>query len=141
MGLGKLEGSVYSMMWEIYPKGIYNLLTRIWKDYSPACEIIITENGIPLLETVDADGRVHDEIRIGYLKEHLMQIYLTMQSGVPVKGYFHWSLMDNFEWALGYTPRFGLVHINYDTLQRTIKESGKWFHQVIRANGLPGENE
>jgi beta-glucosidase len=140
MGLGKLEGSVYSMMWEIYPKGIYNLLTRIWKDYSPSCEIMITENRIPLLDTVDADGRVHDETRIGYLKEHLMQIYLTMQSGVPVKGYFHWSLMDNFEWALGYTPRFGLVHINYDTLQRTIKESGKWFHQVIRANGFPCEN-
>jgi beta-glucosidase len=101
---------------------------------------MITENGIPLLDNVDANGCVHDEMRIGYIKEHLTQIHLTMQSGVPVKGYFHWSFTDNFEWALGYTPRFGLVYIDYNTLQRTIKESGRWFHQVIQANGFPQEN-
>lgn len=135
-GLGKLDGSEYSMMWEIYPPGIYDLLTRIWKDYQPACEILITENGVPLLDTVDANGRVHDEIRIGYIQEHLAQVHLAMQSGIPVKGYFHWSFMDNFEWALGYTPRFGLVHVDYSTLERTIKESGRWFQQVIQSNGL-----
>jgi beta-glucosidase len=140
MGLGKLEGSEYSLMWEIYPKGINDLLARIWKDYRPACEIMITENGIPLLDTVDADGRVHDDIRIGYIKEHLAQIHLSLQSGVPVKGYFHWSFMDNFEWELGYTPRFGLVHIDYNTLQRTMKQSGRWFHQVIQVNGFLREN-
>ena len=138
-GLGKLEGGAYSMMWEIYPNGIYDMLTRIWKDYHPACEIMITENGIPLLDTVDADGCVHDEIRIGYIKEHLTQIHLAMQNGVPVKGYFHWSFMDNFEWALGYTPRFGLVYIDYNALERTIKESGRWFHRVIQSNGFPRE--
>lgn len=138
--LMKAEGREYSMMWEIYPKGIYDMLTRIWKEYSPTCEIMITENGVPLADTVDADGCVQDEIRIGFIKDHLTQIHLAMQSGVPVKGYFHWSFMDNFEWALGYTPRFGLVHVDYNTLQRTIKESGRWFQRVIQANGFPRES-
>ncbi len=138
--LVNVEDGEYSMMWEIYPKGIYDLLTRIWKEYSPTCDIMITENGIPLADTVDADGCVQDEIRIGYIKDHLTQIHLAKQSGVPVKGYFHWSFMDNFEWALGYAPRFGLVHIDYSTLQRTIKESGRWFQRVIQANGFPREN-
>jgi beta-glucosidase len=100
---------------------------------------MITENGIPLADTVDEDGCVQDEIRIGFIKDHLMQIHLAMQSGVPVKGYLHWSFMDNFEWALGYTPRFGLVHIDYSTLARTMKESGRWFQRVIQANGFPRE--
>jgi beta-glucosidase len=136
MELEKLEDGEHSMMWEIYPKGIYDLLTRIWNDYCPTCEVMITENGIPLFDTVDADGCVYDENRIRYISDHLTQIHLAMQSGVPVKGYFHWSFTDNFEWELGYSPRFGLVHIDYNTLQRTIKESGKWFQQVIQANGL-----
>jgi beta-glucosidase len=137
---GRVEGGEHSMMWEIYPKGIYDMLTRIWKEYSPACEIMITENGVPLGDTVDADGCVQDEIRIGFIKDHLTQIHLAIQSGVPVKGYFHWSFMDNFEWALGYTPRFGLVHIDYNTLRRTVKESGRWFQRVIQANGFPHGN-
>lgn len=131
-----LENGEYSMMWEVFPQGIYDLLVRIWNDYRPACEILITENGIPLPDTVDAEGCVHDERRIRFIQDHLTQIHLAMRSGVPVKGYFHWSFMDNFEWALGYAPRFGLVHIDYNTLQRTIKDSGKWFRQVIQANGF-----
>ena len=138
--LEKVEDGEYSMMWEIYPKGIYDLLTRIWKDYSPTCEIMISENGVPLSDIVEADKCVHDKIRIGFIKDHLTQIHKAMQSGVPVKGYFHWSFMDNFEWALGYTPRFGLVHIDYSTLQRTVKQSGRWFQKVIQANGFPQEN-
>jgi beta-glucosidase len=134
--LTNLDAGEYSMMWEIYPKGIYDLLTRIWNDYRPQCEILITENGIPLADTVGTNGLIHDERRIHYIQDHLTQIHLAMQSGVPVKGYFHWSFMDNFEWALGYRPRFGLVHIDYRTLQRTIKDSGKWFHEVIQSNGL-----
>jgi beta-glucosidase len=63
-----------------------------------------------------------------------------MQNGVPVNGYLYWSFTDNFEWALGYAPRFGLVHVDYNTLQRTIKESGRWFGQVIQANGFSSEN-
>lgn len=138
--LAKLGNSEYSLMWEVYPQGIYDLLTRIWNNYRPTCDILITENGIPLLDTVDADGCVHDERRIRFIQDHLTQIHHAVQRGVPVKGYFHWSFMDNFEWALGYTPRFGLVYIDYNTLQRTIKDSGKWFQQVIQANALSLEN-
>jgi beta-glucosidase len=139
--LEKVENGEYSMMWEVYPQGIYDLLTRIWKDYRPTCEILITENGIPLADTVDAKGCVHDERRIRFIQDHLTQIHLAIQGGVPVKGYFHWSFMDNFEWALGYNPRFGLVYVDYKTLQRTVKDSGKWFQQVIQRNGFPHETE
>ena len=136
----KPEGSEYSMMWEIYPAGMSDLLTRIWNEYCPACEIMVTENGMPLLDTVAANGCLHDERRIRYIQSHLTQIHRAMQNGVPVKGYFYWSFTDNFEWALGYAPRFGLVHVDYNTLQRTIKESGRWFGQVIQANGFSSEN-
>jgi beta-glucosidase len=141
------EGREYSGMWEIYPEGLYEMLTRIWKDYfSPLPagersvvklpEIMITENGIPVPDGLDFDGRVRDERRIRYLRDHLAQVHRSMQVGVPVKGYFHWSLMDNFEWALGYAPRFGLVYVDYKTLKRTIKDSGHWFSKVIQDDGF-----
>ena len=141
-------GNEYSGMWEIYPEGLYEILTRIWKDYfiQPQAggasvarkmpEIMVTENGIPVPDGLDFDGRVRDERRIRYLRNHLAQLKRAMDDGVPVKGYFHWSLMDNFEWALGYAPRFGLVYVDYTTLKRTIKDSGHWFARVIRQNGF-----
>jgi beta-glucosidase len=142
------EGNEYSGMWEIYPEGLYEILTRIWKDYFnqpvPAeesvarkmPEIMVTENGIPVPDGLDFDGRIRDERRIRYLRNHLAQLHRAMGEGVPVKGYFHWSLMDNFEWALGYAPRFGLVYVDYATLKRTIKDSGHWFAKVIQNNGF-----
>ena len=142
------EGNEYSGMWEIYPEGIFELLTRIWRDYFTSLppgkepglrkmpEIMITENGVPVPDGLDFDGRVRDERRIRYLRNHLFQIHRAMQAGIPVKGYFHWSLMDNFEWNLGYAPRFGLVYVDYRTLKRTIKDSGRWFARVIRDNGF-----
>ncbi len=130
------EGNEYSGMWEIYPQGLYELLTRIWKDYRPGCEIMITENGIPVPDGLDFDGRVRDERRIRYLRDHLVQLRRAMNDGIPVKGYFHWSLMDNFEWAHGFGPRFGLVYVDYKTLKRTVKDSGRWFAEVIRKNGI-----
>ena len=130
------EGNEYSGMWEIYPEGIYEVLTRVWKDYHPQCEIMITENGIPVPDGLDFDGRVRDERRIRYLRNHIAQVRRAMDEGVPVKGYFHWSLMDNFEWSLGYGPRFGLVYVDYKTLKRTIKDSGRWFAKVIQDDGF-----
>ncbi|KAF0108229.1 MAG: beta-glucosidase [Anaerolineaceae bacterium] len=145
------EGNEYSGMWEIFPEGLHALLTRIQKDYflpSPpaplpktgegrqAPELMITENGIPVPDGLDADGRVRDERRIRYLKNHIYQVYRAIQDGVPVKGYFHWSFMDNFEWALGYGQRFGLVYVDFQTQKRTVKDSGRWFAEVIRANGF-----
>jgi beta-glucosidase len=130
------EGNEYSGMWEIYPEGIFEILTRIWKDYQPKCDIMVTENGIPVPDGLDFDGRVRDERRIRYLRNHIAQVHRAMNDGVPVKGYFHWSLMDNFEWALGYGQRFGLVYVDFKTQKRTIKDSGRWFAGVIKENGF-----
>jgi beta-glucosidase len=130
------EGNEYSGMWEIFPEGLYVLLKRIQKDYAPQCEMMITENGIPVPDGFDIDGRIRDERRIRYLKNHIHQVHRAIKDGVPVKGYFHWSFMDNFEWALGYGQRFGLVYVDFQTQQRTVKDSGQWFAEVIRANGF-----
>jgi beta-glucosidase len=130
------EGNEYSGMWEIYPEGIYEILLRIWNDYQPQCEIMVTENGVPVPDGLDFDGRVRDERRIRYLKNHLFQVQRAMADGVPVQGYFHWTLMDNFEWAHGYEPRFGLVYVDFKTLKRTVKDSGRWFAKVIKDNGF-----
>lgn len=129
------KGNEYSEMWEIYPPGIYDLLARIWADYHPA-EIIVTENGIPAPDRLDADGRVRDERRIRYLRDHIVQVHRAIKDGIPVHGYLVWSLLDNFEWQLGYQMRFGLAYVDYATQTRTIKDSGRWFEQVIRDNGL-----
>lgn len=130
------EGNEYSQMWEIYPAGLYELLTRIWRDYRPAAEIVVAESGVAVPDGLDVDGRVRDERRIRYLRDHLAEVARAIADGVPVRGYFVWSLLDNFEWALGYGPRFGLIYVDYETLARTIKDSGRWYAQVIVANGL-----
>jgi beta-glucosidase len=130
------EGNEYSGMWEIYPEGIYELLIRIWKDYKPKCDIMITENGVPVPDGLDFDGHVRDERRIRYLRNHIAQVHHAMDDGVPVKGYFHWSLMDNFEWAQGYGQRFGLVYVDFKTQKRTVKDSGHWFARTIQENGF-----
>jgi beta-glucosidase len=129
------EGSEYSMMWEIYPEGMYETLKLVW-DNHPSCRIMVTENGVPVPDGVDFDGRVRDERRIRYLQDHLAQVHRAIADGIPVEGYFHWSMMDNFEWALGYSQRFGLVYVDYKTLKRVVKDSGRWFANVIRENGL-----
>ena len=97
---------------------------------------MVTENGVPVPDGLDFDGRVRDERRIRYLKDHIAQVHRAIADGVPVKGYFHWSLMDNFEWALGYGQRFGLIYVDYKTQKRTVKDSGRWFADVIRENGF-----
>jgi beta-glucosidase len=124
-----------AMGWEVYPEGIYNLLGRLHFDYDfPA--IYITENGAAFPDKVGSDGQVDDPARLSYIKRHLQQVHRAIEIGVPVKGYFAWSLLDNFEWAYGYTKRFGLIYVDYETQQRILKSSGKWYGQVIRANAL-----
>lgn len=129
------QGNEYSQMWEIYPAGISELLTRVHKDYAPA-RIYITENGIPVPDGIDADGRIRDYRRIRYLRDHLLEVRRAIENGVPVAGYFVWSLLDNFEWAYGYAMRFGLTYVDYLTQKRTVKESGYWYSQVVRQNGI-----
>jgi beta-glucosidase len=129
------EGNEYSGMWEIYPEGMYNILKQVWS-YQPTCELMITENGVPVPDGVDFDGRVRDERRIRYLQNHIAQVHRAIEDGIPVKGYFHWSLMDNFEWNLGYGQRFGLVYVDFKTLKRIVKDSGRWFAKVIKDNAV-----
>jgi beta-glucosidase len=129
------EGNEYSGMWEIYPEGLYETLKQVWA-YQPTCELMITENGIPVPDGVDFDGRVRDERRIRYLRNHIAQVHRAIEAGIPVKGYFHWSLMDNFEWNLGYSPRFGLVYVDWKTQKRIVKDSGRWFAKVIKDNAI-----
>ena len=134
-------GNEYSGMWEIYPEGLYDILARVWKDYLKDLpqppQLLVTENGIPVPDGLDFDGRVRDERRIRYLKDHLIQVQRAISDGIPVKGYFHWSLMDNFEWAFGFGKRFGLVYVDFNTLHRTTKESGHWYADLIRKNKIP----
>jgi beta-glucosidase len=128
-------GSEYSQMWEIYPAGIAELIRRMWKEYG--CQhIIITENGIPVPDGVDFDDRVRDSRRIRYLYDHLAQVHRAIEEGAPVEGYLVWSLLDNFEWKFGYGMRFGLVYVDFDTQARYLKDSARWYSQVIHANGL-----
>jgi beta-glucosidase len=97
--------------------------------------IVITENGISLADQPSPDGGVHDPQRIDFLQRHLIQLRHAIADGADVRGYFHWSILDNFEWAEGYRQRFGLVHVDYPTQRRTPKDSARWYHECIAANG------
>lgn len=121
--------------WEIDASTLKDLLIEIYDRYSlPPC--FITENGACFNDQPE-DGVVHDTRRINYLSDHLSAISDACQSGVPLKGYFAWSLMDNFEWAEGYTMRFGLIHVDYETQKRTVKNSGRWFTELAAARNRP----
>ena len=125
------EVETTAMGWEVAPQGLAELLLRIEKDYHPG-PIYITENGSCYEDSVGADGEIDDQGRRHYLMRHLASLRSAIADGVPVKGYFAWSLLDNFEWAEGYLRRFGLTHIDYDTQQRTLKGSGKWYRSFLR---------
>lgn len=128
--------SEYTEMWEIYPEGLYDLLTRLKRDYAPP-PIIITENGAAFPDTLEADGQVHDPRRIDYVRDHLLALRRAITEGVEVEGYCVWSLLDNFEWAQGYSKRFGLVYVDFKTQARIPKDSAQWYAQVIKQNGVP----
>jgi beta-glucosidase len=97
--------------------------------------VFITENGLSNPDWVAQDGKVHDPQRIDFTGKYLRELRRAMDDGVPVRGYFHWSLMDNFEWAEGYKQRFGLIHVDYETQRRTPKDSYHWYREVIRRRG------
>lgn len=124
------------MGWPITPQGFTELLVRLNTDYPNLPPVYITENGCAYDDPV-IDGRVADTRRIEYLDLHLQALHAAIETGVDVRGYYQWSLMDNFEWALGYDKRFGLVHVDFDTLDRTPRDSAYWYREVIKANGLP----
>lgn len=129
-GMDKTE-----MGWEIYPEGLYDLLMRLHKDYN-GIKLLITENGAASNDIINREGNVEDDNRLDYLYRHLFQANRAIRDGANLAGYFAWSLMDNFEWAYGYSKRFGLVYVDYKTQKRIIKKSGHWYMQVIRDNGF-----
>jgi beta-glucosidase len=126
------------MGWEVYPEGLYDLLVRLHRDY-PVGDLVVAENGAAYGDAPADDGRIHDARRISYHRTHLEQCLRAIDDGVPLKGYFAWSLLDNFEWAFGYTRRFGLVWVDFQTQERILKESAHWYGAVMRRNGLAGE--
>jgi beta-glucosidase len=123
------------MGWEVYPEGLYDLLGRLHFDYRfPA--LYITENGAAYPDQVGPDGHVDDQQRIAYLREHLAAAARAIVAGAPLRGYFAWSLLDNFEWAHGYSKRFGLIYVDYPTQRRIPKASAHWYRRVIAANAV-----
>jgi beta-glucosidase len=129
------DGSSYtSMDWEIYPQGLYDLLIQLDRDYHHP-RIFITENGAAFNDQLQ-NNRVDDIDRINYTKAHFTAAYQAIQSGVALEGYYVWSLLDNFEWAHGFSKRFGLIFIDYLTQERIWKESAYWYKDVIKNNGF-----
>jgi beta-glucosidase len=120
------------MGWVVRPSGLRELLLRVRRDY-PARDLVITENGAAYADAVAVDGAVHDAERTRYIAEHIDAVGEAIQKGVPVTGYFVWSLLDNFEWAQGYANRFGLVYVDYATQRRTVKDSGRWYQAMLAA--------
>jgi len=123
------------MGWENYPDGLTGVLGRVYFNYQPR-KIYITENGASYSTPPDEKGNVPDEHRTLYLRTHLAAANRAIQAGVPLAGYFVWSLMDNFEWAKGYEQRFGIVWVDFETQKRTLKDSAKWYRNVIKKNGF-----
>jgi len=120
---------ITEMGWEVYPEGIYQIIKQFaaYKNLPP---IIITENGAAFKDRVE-NGRVHDKQRVEFYQQYLENVLKAKKEGVDIRGYFAWSFMDNFEWAEGYGPRFGIVHVDYKTQKRTIKDSGLWFKEFL----------
>ena len=129
-----VPGSEYTDMgWEICPPAFRRMLNRIHAEYDLP-PIYITENGAAFRDGISPDGKIHDDQRTDYLRQYISQLRLAMQDGVDVRSYFVWSLLDNFEWSQGFTKRFGVIRVDYETQKRTIKDSGMWYARLIATN-------
>jgi beta-glucosidase len=134
-----VEGAEYTeTSWEVYPQGLYEILIRLRDEYQPPA-IYITENGANFSDEVDEAGQINDLKRIAFLQDHLLQAHRAIEEGVPLFGYFVWSVMDLFEWDSGYSHRYGLIHVNRATLERKVKRSGLWYKQFIQQRKLISE--
>lgn len=130
-----LKGNLTDMGWVVTPEGLGNLVKRVHKDWPEIPFIVITENGSAYPD-IKENGTVNDVKRTSYLKSHLASLQQAIADGVPVKGYFAWSLLDNFEWAEGYAKRFGIIHVDYQTQERTPKLSAKTYKEIIKSNSI-----
>ncbi len=128
------QGEYTEMGWEVYAPGLRDLLLRLHNEYHIP-RLYVTENGAAFPDVVSQDNLVHDARRVEYLREHFHEALTAITEGVPLAGYFIWSLMDNFEWALGYSKRFGLVYVDYPTQHRILKDSARWYRDFIASHG------
>lgn len=128
------------MGWTVEPEGLTEILVRVKEEYAEL-PIYITENGRAVHDYADPEGNINDEERVSYLDRHFRAAYGAIEQGVNLAGYFVWSLMDNFEWAEGYSKRFGIVHVDYPTQRRTPKMSAHWYSGVIGRNGVKDHTE
>ncbi|RVU24362.1 beta-glucosidase [Streptomyces antnestii] len=133
-------GERTEMGWSVDPTGLHDLLMRYTRE-APGLPLYVTENGAAYDDKPDADGRVHDPQRIAYLHGHLSAVRRAITDGADVRGYYLWSLLDNFEWAYGYAKRFGAVYVDYATQERTPKSSARWYARAARTNALPARTE
>lgn len=122
------------MGWNIEPEGLTDLLTGLARRY-PGLPLVVTENGAAFRDVVAPDGGVHDPRRVGYLRAHVAALRRAIDAGADVRGYFAWSLLDNFEWSYGYSKRFGLIHVDFATQRRTWKDSAYWYRDLVRGDG------
>jgi beta-glucosidase len=129
-------GSRTMMQWSVDATGLYDVLTRMSREY-PNLPLVVAENGAAYDDYLDPSGRIRDVERIDYLHAHLAAVRKAIADGVDVRGYFVWSLLDNFEWAYGYSRRFGIVYVDFATQRRWLKDSAHWFAGVAAANALP----
>jgi beta-glucosidase len=129
------RGPLSEMGWESSPGSLTDLLVRLHSDYG--IPLVVTENGAAFPDVLEPDGQVHDPARQAYLEAHIAAVHEAITRGADVRGYFAWSLLDNFEWAEGYAKRFGLVHVDYTTLARHPKDSAHWYALRARADGVP----
>jgi beta-glucosidase len=133
-------GDSTDMGWPVTPDGLRELLVSIGRDYPNAPPMVITENGAAYDDPILADGTIDDVRRVEYIRRHLLAVSDAITEGADVRGYLVWSLLDNFEWAEGYSKRFGIVHVDYQTLLRTPRRSAHWYREVMERNGVaPGE--
>jgi beta-glucosidase len=130
-----LESGCTDMGWEVYPDGLFQTLARLGAEYAVP-KMYITENGASYSDGPDEHGRIADARRLRFIRDHLLEAHRAIELGVPLAGYFVWSLLDNFEWERGYGQRFGITWVDYATQQRTPKESALWYRQVIEANAV-----
>jgi beta-glucosidase len=127
-----VPGASYTEMgWEIYPQGLEDVLEQVYTAYHPRA-LLVTENGAAFNEAGMPSGEIHDEQRIAYLRDHIQALARARERGMPVRGYFAWTLLDNFEWTNGYRLHFGLVAVDPRTLERRIKASGRWYASFMR---------
>jgi beta-glucosidase len=123
-------GPYTAMGWNIEPAGLTELLIRLHREY-PDQPMMITENGAAFDDVVSPDGAIHDELRVDYLRRHVAAVATAIEAGADVRGYFVWSLLDNFEWGYGYDRRFGIIRVDYESLVRTWKDSAHWYQQLV----------